>query len=93
MIKFLMIGLLLYIGYRIIISLTSEKPPLTKSAGNRDTGEETHRDPVCGVYVSEEDAVIGRHDGQRHYFCSMNCLEKYREQLDHSSPQIGRAHV
>ena len=87
MIRFLVIGLLLYIGYRIIISLTSPKKPLVKPGENHGTASvETHRDPVCGIYVSEEIAIIGRHDGQRHYFCSMNCLEKYREQLDHSSP-------
>ena len=86
MIRFLFVALLLYIGYRIIISLTSAKKTPAKSAESRDPGEETYRDPVCGIYVSEEPAVIGRHDGQRHYFCSMNCLEKYREQLDHSSP-------
>ena len=86
MIRFLLVGLMLYIGYRILISLTSAKNPQTKQGEKHDAGVETHRDPVCGVYVSEEDAVIGRHDGQRHYFCSMNCLEKYREQLDHSSP-------
>ena len=86
MIRFLIVGLMLYIGYRILLSLTSAKKTQTKPGGRLDTGVETHRDPVCGVYVSEEDAVVGRHDGQRHYFCSMNCLEKYREQLDHSSP-------
>jgi YHS domain-containing protein len=86
-IRLLIWGLLIYIGYRIIISLISSDKQQTKSAGNRDPGVETHRDPVCGVYVSEETAVIGRHDGQRHYFCSMNCLEKYREQLDHNSHQ------
>jgi YHS domain-containing protein len=86
-IRFLLIGLLLYIGYRIIISLTSAKKPLEKPGESHGSaGIATYRDPVCGVYVSEETAVIGRHDGQRHYFCSMNCLEKYREQLDHSSP-------
>ncbi len=85
MIRFLMIGLLLYLGYRMIISLTSTKKPPEKTAGNHDTGEETHRDPVCGVYVAEETAIVGRYNGQRHYFCSMNCLEKYREQLDHPS--------
>jgi YHS domain-containing protein len=85
-IRLLVVGLLIYIGYRIIISLTSAGTPPPKTAGPRDQGEETYRDPVCGVYVSAEDAVIGRHDGQRHYFCSMDCLEKYREQLDHSSP-------
>ena len=85
MIRLLVWGLLLYIGYRIILSLTSPKKPLEKTPENRDSAEETYRDPVCGVYVSDKNAVIGRHDGQRHYFCSMNCLEKYRDQLDHSS--------
>ncbi|HXE96575.1 MAG TPA: hypothetical protein VN642_09230 [Dongiaceae bacterium] len=87
MIRFLFMCLLLYIGYRIVVSLFSSKNPPAKSAGNREQGEEIHRDPVCGVYVSEENAVLGRHDGERLYFCSMNCLEKYREQLDHSSPK------
>lgn len=85
MLRFLIIALLLYIGYRIVVSLISAKQTQTKSAGSRDPGIETFRDPVCGVYVSEETAVIGRLDGERHYFCSMNCLEKYREQLDHTS--------
>jgi YHS domain-containing protein len=80
-----MIGLLLYIGYRILISFTAAKKPKTNEAAHHDSGEETFRDPVCGVYVSEEAAVIGRHNGERHHFCSMDCLEKYREQLDHSS--------
>ena len=84
MIRLLIWGLLLYIGYRIILSLTSTKKTTTKPGGNREPDSVTHRDPVCGVYVSEEQAVIGNHDGQRHYFCSMNCLEKYREQLEHS---------
>jgi YHS domain-containing protein len=52
-------------------------------AHDKTEAEPTYRDPVCGVYVSEKDAVVGRLDGQRHYFCSMSCLEKFREQLDH----------
>jgi len=80
-----MIGLLIYIGYRIVISFISGKRTPAKSAEHKAPVAETFRDPVCGMYISEEDAVIGKLDGQRHYFCSMNCLEKYREQLDHSS--------
>lgn len=85
MIRFLMIGLLIYIGYRIIISLTSARRTEVRHAENKKSDEEIFRDPVCGIYISAEDAVIGKLDGQRHYFCSMDCLEKYREQLDHSS--------
>lgn len=83
MIRFLIWGLLLYIGYRIIISLASPKKTTAKPVGKTGSAETTHRDPVCGVYVSEEQAVVGSHNGQRHYFCSMDCLEKYREKLDH----------
>jgi YHS domain-containing protein len=85
-IRFLIVGLLVYIGYRIVISLLSSKKTPSKPESQLNPATETHRDPVCGVYVSEEDAVIGKLDGQRHYFCSMDCLEKYREQLDHTSP-------
>ena len=49
----------------------------------KNAGEETHRDPVCGVDVAEEDAVVGRLEGERIFFCSMACLEKYREQVTH----------
>lgn len=84
MARLLIWGLLIYIGYRIFLSLTAAKKPVAKPFGSRESDSVTHRDPVCGVYVSEEQAVIGNHDGQRHYFCSMACLEKYREQLDHT---------
>jgi YHS domain-containing protein len=85
MIRLLFWLLLIYIGYRLILTLTSakKKGPELRSASTE--GVVTHRDPVCGMYVSEEDAIVGKLDGQRHYFCSMGCLEKYREQLDHTS--------
>jgi len=84
MIRLLLWLLFIYIGYRVILALTSPKKQETELHSSSSGGTETHRDPVCGMYVSEEDAVVGRLDGQRHYFCSMACLEKYREQLDHT---------
>jgi len=82
-IRLLIWGLLIYIGYRVVMSLAGAKKPESKASERRDAAT-THRDPVCGVYVSEEDAVVGRLEGERHYFCSMDCLEKFREQLDHN---------
>lgn len=82
MIRLLIWGLLIYIGYRVVMALASGKKPEIKTSEQREAAA-TYRDPVCGVYVSEEDAVVGRLEGQRHYFCSMDCLEKFREQLDH----------
>jgi YHS domain-containing protein len=85
MIRLLIWLLLIYIGYRVITALVTGKKTGTVSHGGTTDAAMTHRDPVCGMYVSEDDAVVGRLDGQRHYFCSMSCLEKYREQLDHTS--------
>ena len=84
MIRLLIWLLLIYVGYRIAKQLFGgkERPPVVDRS--RDEAEITHLDPVCGLYVSERDAVVGRLDGQRHYFCSMACLEKFREQLDHN---------
>jgi YHS domain-containing protein len=51
-------------------------------ADDRPAAEETHRDPVCGVYVTHEAAVVGNLDGEKIYFCSLDCLEKFRDQLE-----------
>lgn len=85
MIRIIIWGLLLYIGYRIIVSITRSGKPAVKPVVKTGPAEATHLDPVCGVYVAEDQAVIGRHNEQRLYFCSMDCLEKYRDQLDHTS--------
>jgi len=84
MVRLLLWLLIIYIGYRIILTLTSGKKKESNPRGTSPEVNVAYRDPVCGMYVSEEDAVIGTLDGQRHYFCSMGCLEKFREQLDHT---------
>ncbi len=80
-----MIRLLFFIliGYCVYLVI---KGGMKKSVESRKTespkGEIAHKDPVCGVYVAEEDAVIGRYEGERIYFCSMECLEKFRESVE-----------
>lgn len=83
MIRLLIWGLLIYIGYRIVVSLAKPKGCRITPTQEHGDAATTYRDPVCGIYVSEEDAVIGRLDGTRHFFCSHDCLEKYRQNLDH----------
>jgi len=82
MIRLLVWLLLGYIGYRIIKTLMA--PKKTASVPRSHDGEETVQDPVCKIYLARKDAVVGTLEGNRHYFCSMNCLEKFREQLDHT---------
>lgn len=76
----LLLWLLLgYIGFRIVKGILAQrKEPVAPAVA--DT--ETYQDPICGVYVTAADAVIGRIETQRVYFCSADCLEKYRKQLE-----------
>ncbi len=77
---FFLIGYCIYLAFKGVGKKTVQSRPT-----ETPIGEETHKDPVCGVYVTEDDAVIGRHEGERIYFCSMECLEKYREQIEQKS--------
>lgn len=81
MLLWLLVG---YIAYRVIKSFLAnrEMPPI-----ERVTGTETFQDPVCGVYLTADDAVVGRLEDKKIYFCSMGCLEKYREQLQTENHQ------
>lgn len=47
-------------------------------------GGEMVQDPACGIYIPKAKAIEGRVGGAIHYFCSSECLEKYR--VSASSP-------
>jgi YHS domain-containing protein len=59
----------------------------SKAATRRETGPPPaasgsttlHKDPVCGAYVSEAVAVSCRDGNQTLWFCSTDCLNKYRK--------------
>ncbi len=42
------------------------------------TGEMV-QDPVCQVYISKQDAVAATISGQDYFFCSKECLKKFKE--------------
>jgi YHS domain-containing protein len=68
-----------YVVYRIFKGFASGKD---EQVSVEPGGKEVHCDPVCGVYVSGDDAVIGNLEGEKLYFCSRECLEKFRDQLE-----------
>jgi len=43
-------------------------------------GEDLVKDPYCGTYVPVSSANKLRINGEDLYFCSKECLEKYKEQ-------------
>ena len=36
-------------------------------------------DPVCGMVVTPETAAAWEHDDQTFFFCSVGCMERFRE--------------
>lgn len=50
------------------------QPPAKDDAAGRDE----QIDPVCGMTVVPPGAGSFEHQGQRYYFCSKNCLEKFK---------------
>lgn len=73
--RFLIWLLLAYLVYRMVRG--RETPEIIKK---EPTAAETHQDPVCGVYISEADAVVGKLEGKRYHFCSMECLKEFEKQ-------------
>ena len=82
MIRIVIWLLLAYIGWRILKALIAPKP--APAPPNRPESEDTVQDPICKMYLARKDAVVGNLEGTRHYFCSMDCLEKFQDQLDHT---------
>lgn len=71
--RFIIWALLIYLVYRMVRGKVA--PKIAKESA----GTETFQDSVCGVYVSEADAVVGKLEGKRIHFCSMKCLEKFQQ--------------
>ncbi len=78
MTRFILYGILIYVVYRIlkpwVVSLL--KPSEDSSvASSEDT--ELIRDPHCGTYFLRQRGVEARINGQKVYFCSEECRDKY----------------
>ena len=47
-------------------------------SSNNEEAQEKHRDPVCGMAVSNIDSAHSHEfKGNRYYFCSRNCRERF----------------
>lgn len=72
--------ILVGIGY-LLYKLFSKGERLFKSSKKphpQKRIEEMKKDPVCGTYIPENEAVTYKAHGQTFYFCSQECKEKYK---------------
>ncbi len=55
---------------------TSGRPP---SAPRVPASEALKRDPVCGTFIAPSTAVMETVNGEKYYFCSAACRDKFRK--------------
>ena len=66
------------IGYLVYRMVRGKAAPVIEK---ESSATETFQDPVCGVYLSESDAVVGNLEGKRYHFCSHDCLQQFEKSL------------
>ncbi len=79
MIKLLLLVLICFVVYSLISSML-RGPAASRRPKNRSVeGESMVKDPQCGTYLPISDAHRATIRGEEHYFCSQECLKKYKE--------------
>ncbi|WP_319543982.1 transcriptional regulator [uncultured Pseudodesulfovibrio sp.] len=82
MLKFLVIGVALFLVYKLFMGdkkkkeMQSEKVIKSKVASG-----EMVKDPVCGTYVEKDSSIRVREGDKVHMFCSYECRDKYLKQI------------
>ena len=57
------------------------------NSDSNPTSEKPFTDPVCGMKVASDTQKEVQHAGQTYHFCSVNCMDKFREDPDSYSHQ------
>src|SRR5579864_6319613 len=52
--------------------------------------KELFRDPVCGTYVAEDISYLYEQEKHTLHFCSRDCMEHYRRDLQHADGRANR---
>ena len=73
-----LLWILFLVGIVYLLAKRAFSPRKQKAVGPEDAGEEMVQDPVCGCYLPKSQALSLSSEGQRIYFCSEGCFEKYK---------------
>ncbi|MFZ5774644.1 MAG: TRASH domain protein [Thermodesulfobacteriota bacterium] len=78
--RVVIIGLLLYILYRLLVGGRRAARPNPPSAENSlaPAHDVLVRDPVCQIYVPKGQAIVLQEEDTDIYFCSERCRDAFR---------------
>lgn len=71
--------LFLYFAYKAVLFVTRVKQRANIASAKTASVEDLLRDPVCGRYFSAQTGVKLKKNGKTYYFCSKECMEKFRD--------------
>jgi YHS domain-containing protein len=80
--RLIIIGVLLYILYRLLVGSDKKKSQSRKQTGTSSGAavqDVLVEDPVCHTYIPKGQAVRLHHNKQNYYFCSNKCCEEFLE--------------
>ena len=79
LLRLFLVVVVVYLVYRWL--WPGKKPGTAKAKRRATVGqiEEMKKDPVCGTYVPESQALTAKIDKQTYFFCSETCKKKFLE--------------
>jgi YHS domain-containing protein len=81
--RFIFLIILLYLLYRFIRALfypSTKRNIDTMRSNERPEEDEMVMDPYCETYVPIRNSYSAKINGESLYFCSTECLEKYKQE-------------
>jgi uncharacterized protein len=76
------LGLLILLYYLVKGWISPSKGRRMERAGGEwELEGEMVKDPFCETYIPKESAIRARIDGRNYYFCSKECLKKFKDQM------------
>lgn len=81
LIRFVLVGIFLFLVYRIFRAVASLLWPREKRTFSLpgEPEDELVKDPYCQVHIPKKEALSARLQGKLYYFCSLKCLKEYEK--------------
>jgi len=83
MLKFIVIGVALFLVYKLFMGDKKKKEMNNAEATKKKAASgEMIKDPICGTYVDRDSNIRVKQGEKVHVFCSYECRDKYIKQLE-----------
>lgn len=77
MIRLIIYFTIVYFAYNFIKALISPKG--SNQSKNNNLSEDMVEDPYCGTFIPKSSAIKKKSGGEKLYFCSKECWQKYKD--------------